>query len=207
MEWLRRHIDRYQAELAIIDPTARFVQVRDIKDYAEITRRSEPLIQVAHDTGCHIAMTHHARKGEAAGLDAVLGSIQLAGMVDTIVLLNRHRDDRRTLQTYQRTGTDIPESALMLDKSTGLLSLAGSIEAMVMTDRMAVVRDFVAAHASCDEPTILSGVGGDKASTGKALRALHAEGRLCRTGDGRKGDPYLYVVPTPKRDQGESGST
>ena len=43
-----------------------------------------------------------------------------------------------------------------------------------------------------EEPEIKENVGGDKALTQRAIRTLLDEGKLMRSGQGRRGDPYLY---------------
>ena len=44
------------------------------------------------------------------------------------------------------------------------------------------------------EEAILSHVEGGQAYKRKALRELHADGKILRTGKGAKGDPYRYSV-------------
>ena len=43
------------------------------------------------------------------------------------------------------------------------------------------------------EADIKERVGGNSTLTGKALRALCTDGSVRRTGEGKKGDPYLYT--------------
>ena len=63
----------------------------------------DPLIDLAHKTGAHICLIHHARKGEA-GTDAYLGSTALSGSVDTSLLLDVDASGRRILSTIKQRG-------------------------------------------------------------------------------------------------------
>src|SRR5206468_3885208 len=52
----------------------------------------------------------------------------LSGFADTILVMKRHADGTRTLETIQRTGTDLPESVVTLDATTGEVVLGGSLD-------------------------------------------------------------------------------
>jgi len=192
--WLRTAIRRHGAGLVILDPLARFVRAKDMGDYAELTRLTEPLIQLAHETGGHLHCSHHARKGqkgEESGIDAVLGSTQLAGFVDTVMILKRHPDGLRTLESVQRTGTDLPETVLVLDPKTGRVEAGGEVE--VMRTQRAVEAVVAAVREEPEiEDELEDRVGGDHALFRKALRQAVSAGRVTRTGGGLKGDPYRY---------------
>jgi hypothetical protein len=208
--WLREVIVEEGCRFAALDPLARFTKIDDANDYAKVTKATAPLIAVAHETGCQLFWVHHAAKGERVGIDASLGSTALTGFVDTILVLRRHGDGLRTLETIQRTGTDLTETVLRLDPHTGTLSLAGSVEAeqirLTIPEILALL-----ANQSLTEPEIREGIQRDGTITSKALRQAHADRQLIRVGAGVRGDPYHYSCPgvqppSPSRNPSSSSS-
>lgn len=114
-QYLVDHVEKYKPSLVILDPYARFLRIRDWSNYGEVTEATQPLISIARDYGCHVMGTHHMRKQESIdsnGMDEMLGSAQVAGFVDTMILLKRMPDNRRTLRAVQRYGEDTEETFL-----------------------------------------------------------------------------------------------
>jgi len=198
--WLRDAIVRHGAVLACIDPLARFMRSKNLNDYSELTALTEPLLSVAHETGCHVAFAHHAPKGgrekgeqAADAIDTPLGSTQLAGFVDTVVILRRRAGNLRTIETVQRTGEDLAETVLALDPATAEVALAGTVEAATLSRvRTIIIAAVVGAESTLTEAEIRERVGGDRTQTAKALRGLVADGTFAREGKGRKNSSFKY---------------
>ena len=109
-----------------VDTLQRLVNAKDLNDYAEVTRRLEPVLALARSSGAAVILVHHAGKGDRAGIDTILGSTALAGSVDNILSSNR-TDRSRVLSSIQRIGEDMPETVLRLD-GDGCLRTAGTRE-------------------------------------------------------------------------------
>ncbi len=183
-------IAEYRPVLAVIDPLSRFVRLNDANAYAEVARAMEPIIDLARTSGCHIVCVHHAGKGERTGGDALLGSTALFGAVDTLLMMKR-RDQVRTIETMQRYGDDMEETVVYLDSETGIVTPGGDLATMLMEQAQAAVLAAMG-NDTLTEPDIRARVGGNESTTGKALRALVDEGKVARTGKGKRGDPYQY---------------
>ncbi len=183
-------IAEYRPVLAVIDPLSRFVRLNDANAYAEVARAMEPIIDLARTSGCHIICVHHAGKGERTGGDALLGSTALFGAVDTLLMMKR-RDQVRTIETIQRYGEDMEETVVYLDSETGIVTPGGDLATMLMGQAQAAVLAAMG-NDTLTEPDIRARVGGNESTTGKALRALVDEGKVARTGKGKRGDPYQY---------------
>jgi hypothetical protein len=164
-----------------------------------VTKLTEPLIKLAHETGAHIHCLHHAGKGERESIDASLGSTALTGFVDTVVYLKRHGDRTRTLETIQRTGTDLAVTVVVLDTATGRVTLGGSLEEQRKAAVIPAVLAAVGPGVRTEEK-IREAVGGNQGLTGKAIRKAYEDGRLVRDGGGIKGDPFRYFLPDEPRD-------
>lgn len=195
LSWLRMAIELYKPLLVIVDTFQKFTRVRDIKDYAVVTNKMDPLMALARECGAHIAFTHHGTKAQCADPgDAALGSTALFGGVDTLVYL-RKTQNYRTIGSIQRYGDDLPETILTLDGAAWTVSLGALRKADDRRAAAQAILDFLAQAAEpLDEPTIREQVGGRTEGLSPALRDLVREGRIDRSGGGKKHDPYYYAV-------------
>ncbi len=197
LEELARMAERERPALLVVDTLQRLVRARDLNDYAEVTTRLEPLLGIARDSGAHVLLVHHARKGEAPFQgDAILGSTALLGSVDTALVLRR-TERYRTLASIQRYGPDLEESVLELG-ADGWPKLAGSKgERDVSLAEERILEHLAGRESGLMEPEILEAVEGRTRHLRPALRALVAANRIARAGGGRRGDPYVYqLVPS-----------
>ncbi|MFQ5904123.1 MAG: AAA family ATPase [Candidatus Binatia bacterium] len=191
---LREATESKKPALIIVDPLFRFVRVRDANDYAQVMEATEPLQVLAHQTGAHVFTVHHLGKGERSGGDAILGSTAIFAAVDTAMLMKR-TERYRTLYSIQRYGIDLEEMTLTLDPETRLVSGGPSRrEADERQAAEAIVECLRTKGEPVEEKIIHDSVEGRKAVKQSALRTLVAEGRVKRTGEGKRGSPYLYEV-------------
>jgi len=179
--------------LVIIDPLFRLAKINDENAYAETYRALGPLIDIARESGTHILLTHHAGKCQKAdAIDAPLGSTALGGVVTTLLVLKR-TDTCRTIQTVQRIGTDLPETVLAFDVDTLRLSLGGSKAESEHADAESRILDYLAFSGKPQtQKQIRDEVEGTTKTIRAALTTLTCSGRVERTGDGTRGNPYLY---------------
>ncbi len=184
---LGRTVAYYKPALVVIDPLQDFARVRDMNDYSTVHARLAPIRDLARKSGTHILLLHHNNKA-----DDLLGSTQLFGIVDTLLLMTR-RDETRTIRSIQRYGEDLPETVLHLDRETGVISEVGDYQALQI-DRAAEAVIEAMGGDELSEPDIRERVGGNERPTAKAIRHLVASGRLTRTGAGKRGAPYVYSV-------------
>jgi len=194
---LETAIEEHSPALVIIDPLSRFVRVSDFNSYAETTRALEPLIDLARSSDCqtHILALHHNGKGgdlRESG-DAVMGSTGFFAAVDTLLTM-RKREKARTVESTQRYGEDLPETIIHLEPETGIVTAAGDMKTFSLNERKRAVLDVMGADP-LPESAIKELVGGTNGGhTSKAIRTLFDEGKLTRTGGGKKGDPFLYQM-------------
>lgn len=187
--------------LLVVDPLFRLVRIQDGNSYAETYGALGPLIDAARETGTHILCLHHSSKAaKAESIDAPIGSTALAGAVSTLLVMLR-TESYRTLQTVQRIGTDLPETVLRFDPVKRLLSLGGLREGLEVANVGAAILEALASN-SMSEPEIGDAVEGKNARKRKALRELTSQGKIARSGSGKRGDPYKYgkgctLVPSP----------
>jgi hypothetical protein len=188
---LARLAERERPACIIVDTMQRLVNAKDLNDYAEVTRRLDPVLAIARTTGAMVVLVHHAGKGDRAGLDAVLGSTALAGSVDNIFLVNR-TDRYRLLSSVQRIGTDLPETVLVLDATGRPQAGQSRHEADVMFIEAAMVNALQNAEAALTQAEWLEACEGRRQLKLEALRRLVNAGTTIRSGKGGKSDPFRY---------------
>ena len=193
------------AVLAIVDPLLRMIRLRDANDYAEVTRALEPLLMLARETGCHILCVHHAGKANREGGDGILGSTALFGGVDTAIIMRR-KEDRRTLESIQRYGDDIAEMVMGFDAETGIISDAGTVADMELKKASDAILDAIG-EGAMNQTEIRESVEGATKYVVTALHQLHTDGRLTRSGGGKRNDPFVYSTGKPVAPEDAPAST
>jgi hypothetical protein len=192
--------------LLVVDPLFRLVRIQDGNAYAETYSALGPLIDIARQTGTHILCLHHSSKlAKAEAIDAPIGSTALGGAVSTLMVMRR-TESYRTLQTVQRIGTDLPETVLRFDPVTRLLSLGGLREGFEVANVSGAILRALA-DKSMTEPEIDDAIEGRTTVKRRALRELTGNGRIARSGRGKRGDPFRYekassLVPVPMEETG-----
>jgi predicted transcriptional regulator len=196
MAALANAIALFQPVLVIADPVLKLVRVRDSSDYAELTRELEPVIELARRTGCHIAVTHHLGKMTREGGDDVLGSTAIFGAVDTLVLFRRRKDNLRVLQTIQRYGADLGETVVPMDE-LGRIALGAAVSELRQAEVRAKVREVLeklGEGESLDLTALREQTEMDRNSVHRAAQQLADEGVVERIGEGRRGNPWRYLM-------------
>jgi hypothetical protein len=177
--------------LLVVDPLIRLVNIKDENRYADIYSALGPSVDVARETGTHILCLHHSSKSEKTNvIDSPIGSTALGGAVSTLLYM-RETKDYRTLQTVQRRGENLPETILNFDATTKSLSVGGSRTDADVQDVTSQILECLAT-GDLTEPQINEVVHGRTAHKRKALRGLAGQGKIMRTGTGKKGDPFVY---------------
>jgi hypothetical protein len=191
--------------LIIVDTLAKLVRAKDFNDYAEMSRVLEPLQQIARETGAHLLLVHHARKGKlTADGDGALGSTAITGSVDTVVYLRTNRNCR-SIWTTQRYGQDLEERVFELGPATRVPQLGQSRDKFEVRRVEEAIRTVLRrAPEPPTEPQLLEQVTGRTSAKRAALRRLRAEGGVSWSGSGTRGDPYKYSFPGAGTRNGKS---
>jgi len=202
-EKLRHDVAERAPALVVIDTFQHFSRVKDPNNYAEVVLAIGQLLDIARESGAHIMVVHHDRKGyRSVDGDEVLGSIGFKATVDTIIHLHRSKN-HRTIWTEQRYGPQLEETIINFNESTRTPTRG------IHSD------DFEANRLGREIETVLCGAPEpltedelDKLVTGRtgtkraALRRLHQAGAIARSGTGKKGSPYRYSMPLPSPHEG-----
>jgi len=193
---LESMIIKHNAALVIVDPMLKFVHLKDANDYSSVSSALELVMDLARRTNCHILLVHHMGKGDRVGSEGFLGSTAIFGAVDTGLMMYRNQD-QRSLQSDQRYGNNMLETALTLDTETGIVTAGGEALSLrkghVQGAIFAALKD-----GSLKEPDLRKRVGGNQTVTSDVLRELVQDEEITRIGKGVKGAPYVYALaPKP----------
>lgn len=200
---LRQHVAEIQPGLVIVDTLFRFVSVADGNSYAAVTRALEPFYEIAQRNACHVMLVHHAGKVERDGGDSILGSTAIFGAVDTAMMLSC-RAERRTVQTIQRYGTNLPETALTLDAETRAITLGNDL-ASEKQDALHDELRLVIGGRWLTATEIKGAMNKPGGIVNKAISEMLKSGALIQQGIGKKGDPYRYGIASEPMDSGMVG--
>jgi AAA domain len=196
IEVLRPIIKEIKPSLVILDTLFKTIRMKDSNEYAVISEALEPVQELARETNAHIMCVHHAGKAEREGGDGILGSTAIFGAFDTALIMSRDKDNKRTIKSIQRYGTgDLEETILLFDPKTRrtMLSLpkwqVKSEEiAKSILDYLRTCSELVTADQIGEE------LGGNKQNRTKALKYLVEAGKVVRSGQGNKREPYKYAT-------------
>lgn len=193
---LEAAILEFDPGLVVIDPLSRIVRVPDFNDYGPMSRGLEPLIDLGRKTGAHILALHHDSKMDRNGGDALLGSTAIFAAVDCHIQIKK-REQRRTVLTTQRYGTDLPETLISLDGETGRVAALGDLAEVNSRRLQEEIIASMSSDEKADETAIKARIEGhSQGEISKAIRVLVSDGKLNRSGNGRKGNPYQYYAVT-----------
>jgi 5S rRNA maturation endonuclease (ribonuclease M5) len=118
---LQDFIKKNEIGFCVIDTWQRFALIEDGNNYNEVTNMAGLLQQVAQDCNCSIVIIHHVKKGKEEDFTFnTLGSVGLPAAMDSILILNRPRNEIKG--TLSITGRDIEEQNFNLNLNTNTMT-------------------------------------------------------------------------------------
>jgi hypothetical protein len=193
MQWVKAN----EARFIIVDTLQRLFRFQNVNDYSEVSNGLEPLTEAAREQKCHVMFLHHAKKDAGDDLDSAIGSTAIRGLAYSYLHMKRlPNSERRILRSDQRGGENISEMAIGFDRVTGWLEIQGTMEDAEVESVEPGIFEFVEAEGGdVSEKAIKGAMQPVRAMIiSKAIRKLFKDGRLERTGKGRKGSPFLYSM-------------
>jgi len=183
--------------LLVVDTLARFWNISDENNNAEVIRRVNPILDLARDTDCAILLIHHERKSGGEEGRSIRGGSALLGLVDQALILDRRQGgakNQRLLTTLGRYDESPPE--LVIELIGNAYRLLGTPE---QVGKEAAQEKVLAALTQT--PQDINGLVAltklPKRAVREVLDALDTA--VVRTGRGRKRSPYLYQLANSVR--------
>jgi len=187
-------IEEHRPALLVIDPLIRLVRQRDEHSYGGVYDGLNPFIDVARSTGTAIlALNHSPKQLRRDPVDMGIGSIAYSAAASTQLVMRRV-GDMRTLQSVQRIGIDLPETILNLDKSSNSYALGPARDDFEEEEMKREMMAVIDARPEMTESDIDASIVGRTEKKRTALRKLREAGKIKAVGDGKRNDPYRYLI-------------
>ncbi len=195
VRWLMQRVREKEVRLVVIDTLQRLFKFKDVNDYSHVTNTMEPLLEEARAQNIHLLLTHHAKKDASDDLDSSIGSTAVRGLAYSYLHLKRlPNSERRIFRSDQRNGKNFPELALVFNCEGWLEVFGTRDEAEVEEVKPKILELLEAEGSEVDEKEIRRATPARGWVVGRAIRELFKAGDLDRTGKGRRGDPYKYML-------------
>lgn len=128
IQQLRQLISKHEAVLLVLDPLMAILPIEKINDNSEVARVLYPVLYLARETGCHVMLTHLARKKGGPVFEAILGGTVLADIADSALLVESEEDDSgingtATVRTVRRNAPRPTETHIIVDPFTGQVTV------------------------------------------------------------------------------------
>ncbi len=188
LDTLRSFIDLHRPILIVIDTLIRFFEIKDLNDYAEVSRKLSPAVELCREMGVGILATHHSRKGEGDDTgDSALGSTAIFGTVDTLLRLRKDHVGIRKLNSEQRYGEPLEETIIEFDKESMRITLGETSQKKRAVDLRSRILEVLGNQVI---PLSELSVKIPDNRLNAQIGIMVDDGTLDRTGAGRKGSPY-----------------
>jgi hypothetical protein len=192
---------RIGAALLVIDAFAFWASFAEgAENDAAATQGAIAALGPATTAGLAVVLVHHQRKSGGEGGDAVRGSGAIFGAVDALVEVERPdekapRGHRRLVAVGRWPSTP---AVLLVDRdpTTCAWRVLGTADDRHDAGELGLRERIIDAlpddHHGITERALVELLDVDARKVSSPLRNLVHDGGVCRSGGGRKGDPYLY---------------
>ena len=190
---------RRKAKLLVVDTLTQFAGIAgDGENNAgDALAAMRPLQQAAAE-GISVLVIRHERKSGGTVGDSGRGSSAFGGAVDIVLSLRRpegnHKRNVRLLQALSRFG-ETPEQQLIELADEGYRSLGEPGDVATEQERLDIIaamptekKNALAIEALCDATDM------SRAQLQRRLDELLNDGKIRKTGKGRKGDAFRYFL-------------
>jgi hypothetical protein len=184
----------------VVDTLSRFAGIHgDGENNAGEAEAAMAPLQLAAADGLGVVVVRHERKAGGDVGDSGRGSTAFGGAVDIVMAIRRRGGNAvpnsRVIQSLSRFD-ETPDS-LVVELTDSKYSVLGDSTAADRSDSQADVVRWVAERpGSTIDDLVATGHRGRTRLQGE-LEQLESDGRLRRTGEGKRGDPYRYHPTSP----------
>jgi hypothetical protein len=194
-EWLRKTVSEQKPNLIVLDTFGRLLRVKDVNDYAEVVKRTDPLLEIAQESGAAQLWLHHERKSGGNDGDESLGSTGILGSVDIQLSLRREADGTRTIRsTDSRLGEPLEPTLVRFDQATGRISLGGTKREAQRVALAEKVWQILSERGPLSLNEIVEAAEARRADVVSTLDTLAAAGKITVRGSGVRGNPKHYAL-------------
>jgi hypothetical protein len=215
-EVCRQAVERCQAvraRLLIVDTLGQFAGLRGDaeNDSGHALEALLPLQEASAARGLAVFCGRHDRKGGGAVGESGRGSSAYAGVVDVVMRLHRPEGNvgpnLRVIDSLSRFDGTPPSLVVELVRDSGrdeYVSHGAEADLALRVEEAKILQDLPDDGAEVLAPALLGEH--PPGTRSRALKGLLADGRVYRSGQGKKGSPYSYrkAVPTGSNTEDDS---
>lgn len=196
---LRKFVRENEIGLVIIDTLAPLIAVEDENDNSMVQKAVTPILAIAYEDKCTVLMVHHNNKGDGEGGKGIRGASSLFAMVDQALLLKYHGSHlgrQRRLDSMGRFSETPRELVVELNDRDEWEAVGSGKDA----SRKAL-QDLLGTLMANQASQPVSAMELARMSD-RTLKQVHRAlsplpDFILRTGQGVKGDPFLYSYRIP----------
>jgi hypothetical protein len=186
----------------VVDVLARFRKVvpNGKQSYDADYEAIAGLQRIASDTGCAILVVHHTRKGEADDpIDAVSGTLGLAGAADAVLVIDRNAQGVRL---YGRSrDVDEIDKAMVFDRGTCRWTILGErADVQRTSERQQIITALREESAPMAARDIAIVTGQKPGNNRRLLLKMAANGEIVRVKRG------CYTLPATPSNNGNNSN-
>lgn len=186
---------RLQPHLVIVDTLIHLVDIDQVNDYGEVSRKLKPLKDLAWASRAHIMLVHHTRKSGGEHGQDTLGSTAFRGIPDATLILKREGTRGRSITSHGRGrwAHHIEDPLmLLLDQETGRVTPGGTKAEAAQRDKEIALRNYLLdVEGKVEREPLLKAVSGDRGPLSKALKSAVAQDLIQQ---GKEGHKNVYWV-------------
>ena len=191
-DWVREQCLKHEVRLLIVDTAQKFFGFKEDK-YEEKINTMQPMLNLAQEHNFHAMFTYHAAKNKPNTVSA-LGSVASEANARVSLYLRKLGDSEdRIFDTQQNSGKKF-EAIGLSDPKDGFITKTGSLFEVEVNALTGHVLEVIRNYPGIVEADIKNQVEGRGYLKGSALRRLLDEGKIERTGTGKRGDSRKYYV-------------
>jgi len=180
--------------LVVVDSLSRLWGIGDENDAVQVGRAVGEVLNLTRTADVATLLIHHYRKSsEGESVSAFRGSNSLTATVDIAIGIRKRGSDSGRRVALDSRYDETPK-AMVVDIRDGVYVALGDERSVKHTE---LCEALVAALSAEPQPSKVLAEVVDKAETSvrRALDDLVEQGRARRTGDGKRGNPYLFGLP------------
>jgi hypothetical protein len=193
--YITKLVTEHGYDLVVFDSLPNLWPVRDENDASETVTALLPLQTIA-TAGCAVLFLRHPRKSDGLQATAGRGSGAIAGFADIIVEVRRYvvddlQDLRRLLTVYSRYE---PFEVVIRWNGDGQYEVLGSPVAYSAEAQREQLVAVLAELGTATTGELAEAAKLPHGTASRRLSELEADGRVTRTGTGKRGDPYRWSL-------------
>jgi len=195
IEKIKPLVEQYKPKLIIVDTLHKFSKFKNGNDYAEVNTALEPILTLAREYNCHVALAHHMGKSDdRSPEDLILGSTAIHGAFDTYIFISKNSRNDRVISTEQRYGENLEQHFLKLDEQSRKLCLMTKTEETTSTLEQDIISNLQNATNGLSTADLTRDFGKRAVNIQNVLSKLVNSKKVIFTGAGKRGSPKVYSL-------------